>query len=110
MDIQQLKLFYHFEQYEDQTGKAERFIQDLEELESLAKRLQGMIMDETDQSKGNLIESINEAIEEKVTYSALYYDASKHSMENKAKEYDDIVNKIKNQHVTIHYEVMDMDE
>lgn len=69
MDIQQLKLFYHFEQYEDQTGKAERFIQDLEELESLAKRLQGVIMDETDQSKGNLIESINEVIEEKVTYS-----------------------------------------
>lgn len=110
MDIQTLKIYYNFEQAEDVTGKADSFIEKFEELESLAKRLQNIVHEEADKSKGDLIEQITESIDERVNYSQLYYDAVKNSIENASSTYNKLINQIKAHHITVHYEVIEMNK
>lgn len=110
MDIKTLKIYYHFEQTEEVTGKSDGFIEKLEELEGLAKRLQNVVHEEAEKSKGELIDQITESIDEHVNYSQLYYDAAKTSMENASKKYNTLINKIKAHHMTVHYEVIEMNQ
>lgn len=110
MDIKTLNIFYNFEMSEDTTGKSEKFIEKIEELESLAKRMQNVVHEEAAKSKGELIEQITDSIDDRVNYSQLYYDAVKNSMETASTTYNKRINEIKAHDITVHYEVVEMNQ
>lgn len=108
MDIKTIDIYYNFEQSEDVTDKCNPFIEKFEELESLAKRLQNIIHEESAKSKGKLMEEVTDSIDEHVNYSQLYYDAVKNSMETASTSYNKLINQIKAHNITVHYEVIEM--
>jgi len=108
METQTIDIYYNFEKSEDVTDKCDPFVEKFEELDSLAKRLQNIVHEETAKSKGRLIEEITDSIDEHVNYSQLYYDAIENSMENASTSYNKLINKIKAHDITVHYRVIEM--
>lgn len=110
MDVRTLKTLYHFEKEQDLSYKSNAFVRNLEDLERLAVKLNALVSDETSSSKGKIIKKINQTIEEDMRNCQLYYNASRNSMKNSAKEYTELVNDMRAQHMTLHYEVIEMNK
>lgn len=110
MLMETMKILFSFEANEDLAKKTEQMVTKIEELETLAKKLQSVINEEVDKNKGLFIEEMGNSIDEHIRYSQLYYDAVKTSVGNSNDAYNKRINEIKAHNITVHYQVIEMNQ
>ncbi len=99
-----------FDNHEDLNDNEVGFLNDINQLSELGYELENFIHQETSDSDGEIINEIVQLITEHENMNRNYHEAYKIIMRNKAKDYELLIMDMNNQKVTLHYQVIKMNE
>lgn len=108
MKIRSQKVSYQFLSEEDLTHKADPFVNKIRRLANLSSVLQQVVTHEFKDSAGKVIDEICNRIEKHALSSQAYYESLESSMANMANYYNQLIDEIKSQEVTLYYEEIDI--
>lgn len=101
-------IYYQFSNEKNLLDKADPFISKLRRMNGLSTSLYQVVKHELKTSDGKVIEEIYNRIEKHTRSSQLFYEPLDTSMTNMANNYNQLVNDIRFQYVTVYYDIIDL--